>query len=122
VVPAPVTPRAHVLVVDPDAGVRDVCTSLLHHLGFHALVRSTPDDLATALSRSVDVVLCDVEALQGRASDWLRGLKRSHPRLRVLVMSGHPTRDLGVFLAHGADGVLQKPFRLTELDGHLRGV
>jgi hypothetical protein len=79
VVPAPVTPRAHVLVVDPDAGVRDVCTSLLHHLGFHALVRSEPDDLATALSRSVDVVLCDVEAYRAAPPSGSAGSSAATP-------------------------------------------
>lgn len=121
-VPAPITPRAEVLVVDPDAGVRDVCTSLLHHLGCRALVRSRPDDLAASLCRTVDVLLLDVEAARGRAAEWLRAVKRARPTLRVLVMSGHPARDLGAFLSDGADGVLQKPFRLAELDAHLRGL
>jgi DNA-binding response OmpR family regulator len=121
VVPAPLSPRADVLVVDADPGVRDVCASMLHHLGCRALARATADDLAQSLCRSVDVVLVDVESGFERADEWVRTVKRMRPKLRVLVMSGRPSRDLGMFLAEGADGVLYKPFRLAELDAHVPG-
>jgi DNA-binding NtrC family response regulator len=109
-----------VLVIDRDDGVRDVCASMLHTLGYRALTRAQPDDLALSAARSVDIVLIDVESrVDASTRSWIADLKRLRPGVRVLVMSGHPARDLAVFVPVCADGVLYKPFRLAELDAHL---
>jgi DNA-binding NtrC family response regulator len=109
-----------VLVIDRDDGVRDVCASMLHTLGYRAITRAQTDDLALAAARAVDFVLIDVESRRDASTRaWLAELRRLRPSVRVLVMSGHPARDLAVFVPACADGVLYKPFRLAELDAHL---
>ncbi len=113
----PSSSRARVLVVDDDAGVRDVCSTLLHALGYDASVAS---DGARALDsmrrREPQLVLLDLELPGMRGEDVLRAVKAHQPDVRVLVMSGRPGRDLARALEKGADGVLRKPFKMSDLD------
>jgi CheY-like chemotaxis protein len=129
--PPPAQPRAKVLIVDDDAGVRDVCTSLLHALGYQATgARDRDQALATLRSREpastlaedgaqVALALVDLELPGAQDGSLLRALRREQPGLRVLLMSGRPRSDLRRFLQTGADAVLEKPFRLGELDQSL---
>lgn len=120
--PPPASPRGRVLVVDDDAGVRGVCTTLLHALGYAATEASSGDKAIETLStaeRPHSLVLLDLELPGMRGEDVLRALKAKRPQLRVLVMSGKVDRDLSRVLASGADGVLRKPFKMSELDRSL---
>jgi CheY-like chemotaxis protein len=115
----PAPPRARVLIVDDDAGVRNVCSTLLRALGYRTDVASNG---ATALAslhgndQQVQLVLLDLELPGMHGGEVLRHVKATLPDVRVLVMSGKPGRDLRTFLSAGADGVLQKPFGMNELD------
>ena len=114
-------PRASVLIVDDDAGVRDVCASMLRSLGYHAQTESCGEDALAALSATeVELVLLDLEMPTMRGDDLLHALKQRQPSVRVVVMSGCTHVDLGSYLAHGADAVIQKPFRLAELGRSIR--
>ena len=131
--PPPAQPRANVLIVDDDAGVRDVCTSLLHALGYQATgVQDRDQALATLRSHGrgpsttqgedgaqMSLALVDLELPGAQDGSLLRALKREQPGLRVLLMSGRPRSDLRRFLQTGADAVLEKPFRMGELDQSL---
>src|ERR1700761_4873121 len=89
--PPPATPRGHILIVDDDAGVRDVCTTLLHALGYHAEEASTTskalETLASNDAGDVQLVLLDVEEPGTQSRDVLRAVKAANPQVRVLVMS-----------------------------------
>src|ERR1700712_2448652 len=118
--PPPATPRGNVLIVDDDAGVRDVCTTLLHALGYGAAEASSGssaiETLANSNSNNVQLVLLDLEMPGMHGREVLRAVKRANPSVRVLVMSGKPGRDLRTFLGDdGADAVLQKPFGMRDL-------
>jgi CheY-like chemotaxis protein len=123
--PPPVTPRAHVLVVDDDAGVRDVCTALFHALGYCAAEASSGESAIEALAtrqEHLHLVLLDLEMPGMRGDEVMRALKAARPHVRVLLMSGRPSGDLRAYLAAGADGVLRKPFGLRELDHSVEAV
>jgi len=117
--PPPPSPRGHVLIVDDDAGVRDVCTSLLHALGYRAEVASSGSKAIETIAQdgtALQLVLLDLDMPGMSGEQVLRAVKASQPWLRVLMMSGSPRADLRRCLAAGADAVLQKPFGLRELD------
>jgi CheY-like chemotaxis protein len=106
------------LIVDDDAGVRDVCTSLLHALGYHAAAASSGFNAMERLASNdcgVSLVLVDLEMPGMRGDEVLRAVKASRPHVRVLMMSGRPRAELSGYLRDGADGVLRKPFGLSEL-------
>jgi two-component system KDP operon response regulator KdpE len=114
----PPTPRASVgvLVVDDDAGVRDVCTVMLRSLGYRAAAESSGEEALAALdAAAVELVLLDLEMPNMKGAEVLRTIKQRRPNLRVVVMSGRPREDLRNYLSTGADAVIHKPFRLAEL-------
>lgn len=118
--PPPVTPRAHVLVVDDDAGVRDVCTALFHALGYSTVAAHSGELAIEAVSctagDNLHLVLLDLEMPGMRGDEVMRALKAARPHVPVVLMSGKPSSDLRAYLAAGADGVLRKPFGLSDLD------
>ena len=71
------------------------------------------------MAPTVALALVDMELPGAQDGTLLRALKREQPGLRVLLMSGRPRSDLQRFLQTGADAVLEKPFRLGELDQSL---
>jgi CheY-like chemotaxis protein len=110
------TPRASVLIVDDDAGVRDVCTVMLRSLGYRAQAECCGEDALASLNASaVELVLLDLEMPTMKGAELLHTLKQRKPGLRVVVMSGSTHEDLDRYLSSGADAVIQKPFRLAEL-------
>lgn len=120
---APARPRARVLVVDDDASVREVCTMLLHALGYGALLASSGRMAMERLAQTADpvqVVLLDLKMPGMRGDEILHMLKAMHPNVPVLLMSGMPNSALQPYLARGADAVLCKPFRLSQLEHALR--
>jgi two-component system KDP operon response regulator KdpE len=120
--PPPRDPLAQVLVVDDDAGVRDVCTTLLHVLGYSAReAKSGVHALASLKSgqQDVELVLLDLEMPEMRGDEVLSALKKQRPDVRVLLMSGRPRSDLHTYLRRGADAVLSKPFSMRELSDTL---
>lgn len=116
--PPPPQPRANVLIVDDDAGVRDVCTTLLHVLGFAAHDARDGFQAIDSIEHGkdrVELVLLDLSMPDMDGATVLKHLKQNRPEVRVLVMSGRPRDDLRQFLSEGASAVLKKPFGLSEL-------
>jgi CheY-like chemotaxis protein len=108
-----------VLVVDDDAGVRGVCTTLLHVLGYRAHEVHSGEQALETLSRedkNVRLVLLDLQMPEMDGERVLHELREKHPSLRVLLMSGRARGDLTHYLEAGASAVLKKPFGLSELD------
>jgi two-component system cell cycle sensor histidine kinase/response regulator CckA len=120
---SPSTPRANVLIVDHDAGVRDVCATLLRELGYGAREAQNGQQALESLhaeGAQVELVLVDVETVATNDGLLLEDLRRERPDLRVLLMSGHPRTELKRFLGNGhAHAVIQKPFRMSDLDQSL---
>lgn len=118
--PSEVRRRAgHILLVDDDDAVRSVGEKLLTELGCKV---STAVDGLEALDfyqnhkREIDLVVLDLQMpnLDGRGT--FRELKRLDPRVRVLLTSGHASREEAErIISEGALDVLPKPFKLDDL-------
>ncbi len=118
--PSEVRRRAgHILLVDDDDAVRAVAQKLLTELGCQV---STAVDGLEALDfyqehrREIDLVVLDLQMpnLDGRGT--FRELKRLDPKVRVLLTSGHASREEAErIIAEGALDVLPKPFKLDDL-------
>ena len=81
--PPPRSPLARVLVVDDDPGVRDVCTTLLHVLGYGAREARSGAHALAALGteqEAVELVLLDLEMPDMGGAEVLRTLKSEPPR------------------------------------------
>lgn len=117
----PSSPARPVLVVDDDAGVRDVCSVLLGVLGFESRGARSGSEALQSLDE-VQVVLLDLQMPQMDGGQVLEALRTARPDLKVVVMSGRPREDLNGWLHSGAHGVLRKPFGLGDLNASLNAL
>jgi CheY-like chemotaxis protein len=118
------TRKPAILVVDDDAGVRNLLNAVLWQQGFmiwlagnglHAL------ELYQELAAKIDLVLMDVRMPGLDGPQTLAALQRLNPDVGCCFMTG----DSGPYteeelLARGAVAVLHKPFHLTEVAQLLR--
>jgi PAS domain S-box-containing protein len=110
-VPAPTARR--VLVVEDQTQVRDLVTSALTRMGYHVLAAADGEEALAVMCTEVDVdlLVTDVTMPGLKGPEVAAALRREHPELQVLFMSGYTPE------AHDwpAAEFLQKPFTLAEL-------
>ena len=106
-----------ILVVEDDPSVLLLIDRLLTARGHVVLATSDPDDAAFVLAehgRAPDMLLADL-VLAGRSGlDYGQTMKKSHPSLKVVFMTGWPHRAPAA-LRTGMGPVLRKPFTASEL-------
>ena len=106
-----------VLVVDDEAAIRRSLSGILADEGYDtALAEDGERALACVRERAPDVVLLDI-AMPGRDGiAVLEDLRRSHPSLPVVMMSGHGTIETAVRATQlGAFDFVEKPLSLEKL-------
>jgi UDP-3-O-[3-hydroxymyristoyl] N-acetylglucosamine deacetylase len=106
-----------ILVVDDDARVRESIGGVLRDEGYVVL---TADDGREAIDvvdeRRPDLVLLDVWMPDLDGIEVLARIKRSHPRLPVIVLSGHGNVEIAVKATRmGAVDFIEKPFSIDGL-------
>jgi CheY-like chemotaxis protein len=115
-----------VLLVEDDAGVRDVAQALLRGLGYTVLEASNGAEallLAEKHAAAIDLLMTDVvmPGISGR--ELAERLRAIHPELKVLFTSGY-TDDIVVY--HGvADQSLNfigKPYSFQDLARKIRDI
>jgi signal transduction histidine kinase len=127
--PAPAKPgggRETVLVVEDEAGVRELACEFLRSSGY--LVLEARDgmealEMADKYKGEIHVVLSDIVMPQLGGRELARRIKMQRPKARVLLMSGYSDH----FQVQQKDeaeerGILQKPFSLNSLVGKIREV
>ncbi len=125
----PAAPQAQpgsetVLIVEDDQAILQLGKQLLTNLGYTVLAAATPQqalDIAGRQGDEIDLLLTDVVMPQMSGRDLWARIRRDHPQLPCLYMSGY-TADV---IAHKGvldKGVrfLQKPFTALELGEKIR--
>ncbi len=108
-----------ILIIDDEADIRDLTSGILQDEGYQTRVAG---DSAGALSavetRRPSLILLDIW-LQGSDLDGLgilKVVKRDHPKVPVLMMSGHGTVETAVTaIKDGAYDFIEKPFKADRL-------
>jgi CheY-like chemotaxis protein len=111
------TTTANVLVVDSEPQIRDVVCAMLQTNGYAACTAdSAREALAQLQSGKIDVLCIDAMLPDMSAERLIDQVRRSHPRLPVVVCSAFGT-DEGIsrHLARGHVVFLSKPFSCKEL-------
>lgn len=112
---------AHILIVDDEPGVRDATRALLERQG-HAISEEA-DGLnvaaAVALARP-DLVIIDLSMPRQDGVTTIAALRRAHPALKILAVSGGDRLDEAT--SAGADAVLEKPYRSAQLRELIAGL
>ncbi|MEQ1759056.1 MAG: ATP-binding protein [Vicinamibacterales bacterium] len=112
-VPVEKVQRGRVVLVEDDEGVRELLAGVLAHYGYEVVAYPNAED-ALGHTAAFDLLLSDVLLPGMKGPDLAREMRRKHPGVPVLLMSG----DTG----HVVDpkeldvkGFLQKPFSARTL-------
>ncbi|HEV2491179.1 MAG TPA: sigma-54 dependent transcriptional regulator [Candidatus Acidoferrales bacterium] len=109
--------RIRFLVVDDEASIRKLCTTIGDKLGFAC---SEAESAETALglleAQSPEVVVADLKLPQMDGVEFLRRVKQILPGTEVAIMTGHGTVESAVdAMKLGAYDYIEKPFRVEKL-------
>ncbi|MFN0219127.1 MAG: sigma-54-dependent transcriptional regulator [Hyphomicrobium sp.] len=111
---------ADILIVDDEADIRDLIGGILEDEGHKTRVARDSDEALRAIEdRRPHLVILDIW-LQGSRLDGLEVLsvmKRTHPDLPVVIISGHGNIETAVTaIKRGAYDYIEKPFKSDRLN------
>ena len=108
---------ASALIVDDDAEVRRMLTSILENDGYSVeAVDNGRQALKTCEQLPFDVALVDINLPDVKGTELLHELKRMQPRMVKIIVTGEPSIENAVkALYEKADGFITKPFDPQEL-------
>jgi two-component system, cell cycle sensor histidine kinase and response regulator CckA len=114
-----------ILLVDDDALIRGLAQELLEHLGYRV---ETAGDGSEALAKyrrmgRADLVVLDYYLPGQNGCQVLKEFKMLDKRARVLMASGFfSSQDTASLKKEGALGLINKPYRLTDLQQRIQAV
>jgi len=106
-----------VLIVDDEKDFLDLFMKRMvrRNLDVHA-VTSGPEALEYLAANEVDVVVLDVKMPGMDGIETLREIKKRHPHLEVIMLTGHGSVDSGLKgMSLGAYDYVMKPFTIDDL-------
>ncbi|MHB2018194.1 MAG: sensor histidine kinase [Candidatus Xenobia bacterium] len=108
---------SRILVVDDDAVIRRLCTSVLKQYDHTVLAASNGVEANDLLQTTeVDLVLSDVSMPGMTGIELLKLVHGRNPESQVIIMTGFATVDVAVqALKEGASDFIRKPFETIEL-------
>jgi CheY-like chemotaxis protein len=116
--PAP-TGAGTVLVVDDDAGVRELAMKALTHRGYEVLLAVDGPDAIETLKRhpgDISLVVLDLTMPGMSGHEALPEIRKIRPAVNVLVSSGYDeTETMALFKDQRVSGFIQKPYTLRRL-------
>ena len=122
----PVMERGHetILLVEDEPAILKMTSAFLHHQGYTVLAASTPGEalrIARTHTGQIHLLLTDVVMPEMNGRDLARDLKRQHPQIQILFMSGY-TADVIAQNGMLDEGVhfIQKPFSQRDLAAMIR--
>jgi signal transduction histidine kinase len=102
---------ARILVVDDENGPRQSLRMLLKEECDVILADSVPEALKVLEEAPVDVIITDIRMPHHTGIDLLRAVKRSHPEIEVIILTGYGQLSTAMeAVEHGAFAYLEKPF------------
>ena len=109
-----------ILVVDDDENVLKVLSRALERFGYEVLTAKDGRECVTMFQSSpTDLVICDIFMPRMDGLEVLMQLRKSHPDVKLIAVSGGGVRmKLDVLpLAEilGADATLEKPYDIDDL-------
>ena len=108
---------ASALIIDDDADVRKMLTSILEDDGYSVeAVYNGREAIKACEKLPFDVALVDINLPDVKGTELLHELKRIQPRMVKIIVTGEPSVENAVkALYEKADGFITKPFDPHEL-------
>lgn len=108
-----------ILVVDDEADIRDLVSGILEDEGFNPRTAANSDGVFRAIRERIPALVVLDVWLQNSAMDGieiLQEIKKVHPELPVVIISGHGTIETAVAaIKKGAYDFIEKPFNADRL-------
>ena len=107
----------NVLVVDDEPYFLELFTNRFSRRGLNVLQAGGGDEALDVLDKEkVDVVVLDVLMPGMNGIETLKEIKKHHPFLEVIMLTGHGSVDMGLKgMRHGAYDYVMKPFKIDDL-------
>ena len=108
--------KGKVLVVDDDAGIRDIFSIILRNAGYSAEIKNNGEDLLKNNFTKPDIFLIDKQLSGLNGLDICRHLKKQKETKSIPVIMISASPDIGILSAGaGADYYIEKPFEIDYL-------
>jgi two-component system response regulator MprA len=106
-----------VLVADDNDVAQRLCKRVLEKAGYSVLIAADGlQAVEVAFTKHPSMILMDVAMPGIDGLEAMRRIKAEMPSMPIVIASAHSmASDRERFLAAGADNVLSKPFRLSDL-------
>ncbi len=110
-------PKAKILVIDDEQGIRELLVSELVRQGYAAeSVRDGEEALGRLTQDKYDLVITDIKMPRVDGLQVLSAVKKASPETEVIIVTGYATVESAVqAMKDGAYYFIQKPFNLDEL-------
>lgn len=105
------------MLVDDELRFLQTTAKLLQKKGYDVIKAASGQECLSLLDqRIVDVVVLDVKMPEMDGVETLKAIKRHHPLMEVIMLTGHATVEAAVEgLMSGASDFLMKPVAIEEL-------
>lgn len=111
--------KGDILIVDDERDIRELISDILEDEGFTTRLAGTSDEaVAQVKSELPALMILDIwlkdSAMDG--IDILKMVKRDHPEVPVVIISGHGNIEIAVAaIKQGAYDFIEKPFNIDQL-------
>jgi PAS domain S-box-containing protein len=116
--------RETILLVEDEAGVRELCARTLRRLGYAVLVASDGADALAALDKlprpEVDLLVTDMVMPHASGAEVAARVRAAYPAARVLYISGYSDALMDGAAGRRGGAFLAKPFTPRELAAAVR--
>ncbi|MCG3115520.1 MAG: response regulator [Candidatus Manganitrophus sp. SA1] len=105
-----------ILIVDDESGPRESLKLILKPFYNIEIAEDGPQALEIIQKKKIDLVTLDLKMPGMQGEEVLSRIKKAHPEVEVLIITGHGTLKNAIELIRkGASGYELKPFTITEV-------
>ncbi|MBT2132030.1 sigma-54-dependent transcriptional regulator [Aliiroseovarius lamellibrachiae] len=111
--------RGDILIVDDERDIRELISDILEDEGFTTRLAGTSDEAVAQVKADIPALMILDIWLKDSAMDGidiLKMVKREHPEVPVVIISGHGNVEIAVAaIKQGAYDFIEKPFNIDQL-------
>ncbi len=108
-----------ILIVDDERDIRELISDILEDEGFTTRLAGTSEECVASLEESLPkLMILDIWLKDSKLDgiDILKKVKREHPEIPVVIISGHGNIEIAVAaIKQGAYDFIEKPFNIDQL-------
>lgn len=116
------TGNENILIVDDEQMIRESIRDTLIALGYNTITAGSGKEAITILQRNPQIHLAIVDYLMPKMDgiETIKGLKEINPDIKILLSSGYADRERLQKIGSKIDGLLFKPYHISELSKKIR--